>query len=61
LLINSTTSGNHEKPVLFGYGETVRTLPHPSYTEDQVIGDWFPGEDPLPASGEREGPASAGG
>ncbi|TMJ57093.1 MAG: DUF29 domain-containing protein [Alphaproteobacteria bacterium] len=45
---------------LFGY-ETVRTLLHPSYTEDQVIGDWFPGEDPLPASGEREGPASAGG
>ena len=45
---------------LFGY-ETVRTLLHPSYTEDQVIGDWFLGEDPLPASGEREGPASAGG
>ena len=45
---------------LFGY-ETVRTLLHPSYTEDQVIGDWFPGEDPLPASGEREEPASAGG
>jgi Domain of unknown function DUF29 len=46
---------------LFGYGETVKTLPPPSYTEDQVIGDWFPGRDPLPARGEREGPASAGG
>jgi hypothetical protein len=46
---------------LFGYGETVSTLPSPSYTEDQVIGDWFPGEDPLPGSEEREGPASAGG
>ena len=45
---------------LFGYRETVKTLPSPSYTEDQVIGDWFPGEDPLPASGEREGPALAG-
>jgi hypothetical protein len=46
---------------LFGYGETVEALPPPSYTEDQVIGDWFPGERPLPASGERPGPASAGG
>ena len=45
---------------LFGYGETVKALLPPSYTEGQVIGDWFP-DDPLPASGEREGPASAGG
>ncbi len=43
----------------FGYGE-VNTLPPPSYTEDQVIGDWFPGENPLPACGEREGPAVTG-
>jgi hypothetical protein len=28
---------------LLGYGETVKTLPPPSYTEDQLIGDWFPG------------------
>ena len=27
---------------LFGYGETVKQLPLPSYTEDQVLGDWFP-------------------
>ena len=39
---------------LFGYGETVKKLPLPSYTEEQVLGDWFPGEAPLPASGERE-------
>jgi hypothetical protein len=44
---------------LFGYGETVEELPRPSYTEKQVLGDWFPGDaaphpDPLPASGERE-------
>jgi hypothetical protein len=43
----------------FGYGE-VNTLPPPSYTEDQVIGGWFPGENPLPACGEREGPAVTG-
>jgi hypothetical protein len=39
---------------LFGYGETVKELPLPSYTEEQVLGDWFPGEAPLPAGGERE-------
>lgn len=38
---------------LFGYGETVKNLPVPEYTEEQVLGDWFPGEAPLPASGER--------
>jgi hypothetical protein len=44
---------------LFGYGETVKELPLPNYTEQQVLGDWFPGDaaphpDPLPAGGERE-------
>jgi hypothetical protein len=34
---------------LFGYGETVREVPIPDYTEEQVLGDWFPGEAPLPA------------
>jgi len=42
---------------LFGYGETARKLPSPSYTAEQVLGDWFPGDAPLPAGGEREGPA----
>jgi hypothetical protein len=39
---------------LFGYGETVKQLPLPSYTAEQVVGDRFPGEAPLPGSGERE-------
>jgi hypothetical protein len=42
---------------LFGYGQTVKTLPPPSYTEEQVLGDWLPGNAPLPAGaarGERE-------
>ena len=30
---------------LFGYGETVEKLPPPGYTEDQVLGDCFPGDD----------------
>jgi Domain of unknown function DUF29 len=42
---------------LFGYRETVKKLPVPDYTEEQVLGDWFPGDVPLPASGEREEPA----
>src|SRR5690242_11653695 len=29
---------------LFGYGETVQNLPVPNYTEDQLLGDWFPGD-----------------
>jgi hypothetical protein len=33
---------------LFGYGETGKTLPSASYTEDQVLGDWFPGDPPTP-------------
>ena len=42
---------------LFGYGETVKQLPLPSYTAEQVVGDRFPGEAPLPGGpggGERE-------
>ena len=39
---------------LFGYGETVKGLPLPSYTEEQVLGDWFPEVAPLPATGEGE-------
>ena len=27
---------------LFGYGEAVAKLPTPDYTEEQVLGDWFP-------------------
>jgi Domain of unknown function DUF29 len=46
---------------LFGYGETVYKLPLPAYSQEQVLGDWFPERaphaDPLPASGEREKPA----
>jgi Domain of unknown function DUF29 len=56
---------------LFGYGETVKKLPVADYTEEQILGDWFPGEAPLPlpdppplagegrlgAGGEREEPA----
>ncbi|MGH7115616.1 MAG: DUF29 domain-containing protein [Stellaceae bacterium] len=32
----------------------VATLGAASYTEEQVLGDWFPGDAPLPADGERE-------
>jgi hypothetical protein len=43
---------------LFGYGEMAQKLPLPDYTEDQVLGDWFPGDvAPLPANEEREAPA----
>jgi len=47
---------------LFGYGETVKKLPRADYTQEQVLGDWFPREavahpSPLPAGGEREEPA----
>jgi Domain of unknown function DUF29 len=45
---------------LFGYGETARKLPVPSYSEEQVLGEWFPWEAPLPAGGEREEPAQGG-
>jgi uncharacterized protein DUF29 len=33
--------------------ETIAMVEKANYTEDQVLGDWFPG-DPLPAGGERE-------
>ena len=39
---------------LFGYGETVKSLPVPAYTEDQVLAGWFPGDSSLPANGEQE-------
>ena len=39
---------------LFGYGETVKQLPLPCYTAEQVVGDRFPGDAPLPGGGERE-------
>jgi hypothetical protein len=38
---------------LTNFGEDVRISP-PSFTEDQILGDWFPGDAPLPANGERE-------
>jgi Domain of unknown function DUF29 len=38
--------------------ETIARAERASYTEDQVLGDWFPGDaaelGPLPAAGERE-------
>jgi Domain of unknown function DUF29 len=47
--------------VLRLHGEDVGHLTPPGYTEDQVLGDWLPGDPPhpdaLPASGESEGPA----
>jgi hypothetical protein len=42
---------------LSDFGEASE-MPLPTYSEDQVLGDWFPGDtahpDPLPANGERE-------
>ena len=43
--------------VLRLHGENVGNLSPPGYTEDQVLGGWFPGDIPLPASEEREGSA----
>jgi hypothetical protein len=41
--------------VLRLHGEALSNLAVPSYTEGQVLGDWFPsGDTPLPAGGERE-------
>jgi Domain of unknown function DUF29 len=40
--------------VLRLHGENVRDLAAPTFAEDQVLGDWFPGDVPLPASGERD-------
>jgi hypothetical protein len=33
---------------LFGYGEMIKSVPVPEYTEDQVLGDWFPQVSPPP-------------
>jgi len=42
---------------LSDHGETT-AIRLPNYTEDQILGDWFPGQaphpTPLPAGGERE-------
>jgi hypothetical protein len=47
--------------ILLGHREGVGNLAAPTYTEDQVLGDWFPEDaphaNPLPARGEREEPA----
>jgi len=46
--------------VLRLHGEDVGNLAVPNYPEEQVLGDWLPGEAPLPANGangEREEPA----
>jgi hypothetical protein len=43
--------------VLRLHGEDVGNLAVPNYTEEQVLGDWLPGEAPLPAREEREEPA----
>ena len=43
--------------VLRLHGEDVGNLQAPNYTEEQVLGDWFPGKAvPLAASGERDEP-----
>jgi hypothetical protein len=39
---------------LFGYDQSVKQLPRPRYPAEQVVGDWFRREAPLPAGGERE-------
>lgn len=39
--------------LLLRHRETTRALAPPTYTEDQVIGDWFPGDPLLPAGGEK--------
>ena len=47
--------------LLLGYRERTKALPPPTYTENEVLGDWFPGgsssgEIPLPTRGERAEP-----
>jgi hypothetical protein len=42
--------------ILHLHGENVGNLPPPEYCEEQVLGDWFPGDSSLPANGEREEP-----
>lgn len=43
---------------LLNHGETsperIAMVEQATYTEEQVLGDWFPGDPPLPAGGERE-------
>ena len=34
--------------------ETITQIENANYTADQVLGEWFPGDAPLPANGERE-------
>lgn len=43
--------------LLLRHRARTRALAPPTYTEDQVLGDWFPCGSPLPACGEREEPA----
>jgi hypothetical protein len=45
--------------VLRLHGEDVGNIAPPTYTEEQVLGDWLPGDAPLPANGEREGEGAA--
>ena len=42
--------------VLRLHGEALSNLAVPSYTAEHVLGDWFPGDTPLLAGGEREEP-----
>jgi hypothetical protein len=42
--------------VLRLHGESIGSLAPPAYTEEQVLGDWFPGDSSLPAHGEKEEP-----
>jgi Domain of unknown function DUF29 len=45
--------------VLSLHGENVGNVTAPNYIEDQVLGDWFPGDAPLPASGRKRGEGGA--
>ncbi|HXC15200.1 MAG TPA: DUF29 domain-containing protein [Stellaceae bacterium] len=40
--------------------ETIARIERVSYAEEQILGDWFPGDAPLPADGERDQRASNG-
>jgi hypothetical protein len=39
----------------FGYGETVKEPPLSGYTQEQVLGDWFPGALPAPVPSPARG------
>ena len=43
--------------ILLRHRERTNALAAPGYTEEQVLGDWFPGDAPPPANGERKQPA----